>query len=321
MRLAAESNFLKSLKIMSHISFSTIKTYIDNEIEYPFDMPFTTILGGNPSRGAKSPKLWNTAFASFGTNLKMLPMDVSKENLPKILDQLSKNPLFLGGAIAAPHKIAVANWLGDSLTAEAFRIGAVNCIFRNQSGDLVGTNTDGEAARAILTQEFGCIKNRIILVLGGGGAGIAVAAYMSAEDGGAYQTFLACKNNFPSVNKERILRISKVLQWSDISSILPRVNVLINCTTLGSLDFEDESPLSFSQLQQLPDDSIVYDIIYQPKLTKLLILASKRGLRVLNGIGMNLEQAVIGFKYVFQENFGEITLDDIRRSMLTADKI
>ncbi len=297
-------------------SSSLIKKYLDNEFDCPVEMRFAAIIGGNPSNGARSPKLWNAAFSHFGIDLKMFPMDVREENLYQLLEQLSNNPMFLGGAIAAPYKIAVANWLGSSLTAEASRIGSVNCLFRNELGDLVGTNTDGEAARAVLIKEVGCIKNKKILILGGGGAGIAVAAYMSSEVGGACQTLLACKNNFPSIEKQEMLRISKIIEWCDISSALSKVDIVINCTSLGSLGLEEESPLTSPQLTMLSDFSIVYDIIYQPIETKLAILAKKRGLMVINGLGMNLEQAVIAFWYVNQKQIPSLNLDAIRSGML-----
>jgi len=52
---------------------------------------------------------------------------------------------------------------------------------------------------------------------------------------------------------------------------------------------------SIDVLLKLPEDVVVFDIIYQPEHTQLLHLASLCGLRTIGGLGMNLEQAVVGF--------------------------
>ena len=120
---------------------------------------FAAIIGSQPSKGARSPILWNSAFKAHGLNYLMLSLDVEKDNLFKLLESLNSDIDFIGGAITTPHKISVAKWLGNKITKEAAKIGAVNCLFRNEKGELLGTNTDGEAA--VLSFEKICNENYV----------------------------------------------------------------------------------------------------------------------------------------------------------------
>ena len=298
-------------------SLSSLFNHLDNELCYPKEREFAVIIGKNPSQGARSPKLWNAAFDSLGISAQMLPMDVTKKNLYSVLEILSENPFFIGGAIAVPYKEAVADWLGDSLTSEANAIGAVNCLFRNREGKLIGTNTDGEAARKALVDTTGNIKGKTVLILGGGGAGKAVSAYMASGVGPQGKTFLACRNNYPSKTRETLLGINSTIKWDEINSILPEIDILVNCTTVGSNGDVNSSPVSKSQFQLLPANTIIYDIIYDPNPSLLLTMAKEYGMNTLGGLPMNFEQAVIAFTYAIEAKFGQSNIDDIRRAMET----
>ena len=104
-----------------------------------------------------------------------------KQNLIKVLENLKDNPNFIGGSITIPYKSEVAKILKQNLTDEAKAIGAINCIYKDEKNQLVGTNTDGEASLVAFKNKFGDIKNKKILILGTGGAGKAVITYFSHE--------------------------------------------------------------------------------------------------------------------------------------------
>ena len=297
---------------------STIQSYIDNAIDYPNDWPFASIIGARPSKGARSPKLWNAAFKALDRDTQMLPMDVSSDKLPNLLSVLSDNPLFLGGAVAVPHKAAVAEWLGKFLTEEARAIGTVNCLFRSKTGRLMGTNTDGEAALTSLVHKIGSIDGKKILILGGGGAGLAVAVYMAKGVGQEGKTLLACRQKFPSKDRQRGLGINRTVKWDELSKVLSSMDIVINCTTVGSVGQENYSPLTQEHLKLLTSNAVVYDIIYQPRPTKLLIMAKKLELTVIDGLRMNLEQAIIAFDYAVSQHLEANRTEEVRLSMRKA---
>ena len=131
-----------------------IKKLITNKINYlPFDN-YTVIIGSSPSKGARSPSLWNAAFKGYKVENHMIPLDVSHDRLFKLLNALEKDKNFIGGCVTIPHKETVFKWLKGNVTSTSKKIGAVNCLFRDKKGKLKGTNTDGEAALKSFKNKF-----------------------------------------------------------------------------------------------------------------------------------------------------------------------
>ena len=85
------------------------------------------------------------------------------------------------------------------------------------------------------------------------------------------------------------------------------MDILINCTSLGSILQPGLSPLNPDALNKLKSKAIVYDVIYDPNPTPLLEYADELGLKTLNGEQMNFEQADLGFHYA--ASYGEKNLD------------
>jgi shikimate dehydrogenase len=280
---------------------------IENQVDTSHLDQYAAIIGESPSKGARSPQLWNAVFESEGRNCKMLPLDVTKSNIVNLLNDLNRDKKFIGGAIAVPYKEVIAKWLGDNITPEAKKIGAVNCLYRNSDGLLYGTNTDGEASLKTFIHEFGPIENKSVMILGAGGAGKAVASYFSLA---------SKKTAIMSRSKSGKKYADKIgVDWSDwdnINECISKVDIVINCTSMGFGDQVMHSPLSKEQITNLKDSTIVFDIVYQPLKTKLLKMAKSRGISIFNGLAMNLEQAVLAYKYTVGKN----TINNIRSIML-----
>ena len=284
-----------------------------NNVEIPNTEFYSVILGLNPSKGARSPKLWNSAYSNFSISSKMIPIDVSPENFLDLLSVLDKDPTFSGGAIAAPHKETAASYIGKNLTKEAKSIGAINCLFRNTDGTLCGTNTDGEGSLKSFENVFGKTGDKLILILGAGGTGKAVSAYFASAANDLNKFFIASRS-------DAALKLANDLgcigiNWSSINDILPKVDILINCTSLGSMIHPGKTPLGIEQLEKLQSKAIVYDVIYDPNPTPLLKHADTLGIKILNGNYMNFEQAVIGFNYAATNGKQDLDIMHIRNAM------
>ena len=280
---------------------------IENQIDISHLDQYATIIGECPSKGARSPKLWNAVFESENRNCKMLPLDVKEKNIIILLNDLNKDNKFIGGAIAVPFKEIVAKWLGGNITPEAKKIGAVNCLYRNSKGELQGTNTDGEASLRTFVDEFGSVQKKIIMILGAGGAGKAVISYFS-NSAKSILVFTRSK-----VGQEYAKKINvNWKDWSYINDYIDKVDVVINCTSVGFGDQEMLSPLSKKQITSLKTTTIVFDIIYHPLQTKLLNIAINSGISTFNGLSMNLEQAVLAYRHTVKSNQ---KLNEIRKIM------
>lgn len=199
-------------------------------------LQFAAILGEFPSRGARSPVLWNAAFRALGISAAMLPFDVPRGHLAAVLKTLRDDGRFIGGAVAVPYKQEVMSLL-DEIEPEARTIGAVNCIYR-RGRSLVGANTDGAGFLAVLEGEFGegFLSGRTAVVLGAGGAGRAVATYVGAAVGTGGRLVLANRTLSRCESlAERLGACTKV----EVSGLplapgaLREADVVVNCTSVG----------------------------------------------------------------------------------------
>lgn len=275
---------------------------------------FAAILGLTPSKGARSPLLWNAAFSAARLDAAMVPMDVTPDNLAGLVAALKADTRYIGGAVAVPHKQEIARLL-DRLEPEAERIGAVNAIYRD--GDqLVGANTDGAGALSQIADALPDLASRKAVLIGLGGAGIAVAAYLA----GAVKELLVA-NRTHAKAEEAAAKLGAHVSAAALpltAEQLSDCGVLVNCTSAGYQDGDADTPLGANAealIAALPSDALVYDIIYQPAETPLMKLAAARGLKTQNGLGMNLDQAVIAFQ---KANPGALSLDAVRDAMRNA---
>lgn len=287
----------------------------ENTLNYPDGRTYAAILGTTPSNGARSPVLWNAAFRRHGVSAAMLPIDVQPERFMALMETLDADPCFVGGAVAAPYKELTAKWLGARMTVEATQIGAVNCLFRDGRGSLTGTNTDGEGALVSFVRRFGKPAGRSVLLMGPGGAGRAVAAFFrqAVEPGG--RLLVAGRSEGGRGYAERLG--CGWVEWRELEKSVPEVDVLINCTSIGSGTTVGCSPVSAELLDRLPAGTSVFDIIYDPSPSRLLALAAGRGLPVLDGSVMNLEQAVLAYGHAAPQPGGRdatrIAMEEARR--------
>lgn len=255
---------------------------------------YVLIIGRSPSRGARSPILWNKVFKKKKIDCEMFPLDVfNNKILKKKFYELKKDKFFLGGAVTTPYKEDIAKLLGNNLTCQAKKIKAVNCLFRKK-GILYGTNTDGEAALDSLKIKFGSIKDKKILLIGFGGAGKAIAAYLS------YHVREKKNLNILVKNTKKYKSSYIFFNYKNVNFI--RYDIIINATSIGFDDKKKLSPLTETKILKLKPKCNIFDIIYNPKKTKFLKICEKKNFNTLNGLDMNLRQAAIAFKYTIKSS-------------------
>lgn len=284
---------------------------IGNEITISTEK-YAAILGLSPSKGARSPLLWNAAFKAARIKAEMHPLDTTEENLEEVIAVLRDDPRFIGGAVAVPHKQTIGLHL-DRVEPEAARIGAVNAIYRDGE-DLVGANTDGAGALSQITELVGgeaMLNMRHAVLVGLGGAGVAVAAYLA----GHVATLTLCNRSWDTAKQVANTLGARPFEFPLEPEFMENVDLLINATTVGYQDGPEGSPVSNDCLDAMPSTAAVYDVIYQPEETLLLKEATKRGMNVMNGLGMNLDQAVIAF---MKANPGALGIDQVRDAMSKA---
>jgi len=279
------------------MKINNIENLIQNNIKIPANKKFCAIIGENPSKGARSPLLWNRTYKKMKINIRMIPLDCKVKDFNNLLKALEATENFIGGAIAAPFKEKTALWLGKSITKKSKKIGAVNCIFKDKNKNLVGTNTDGEGAITSIKNNFGSLQNKKILVMGTGGTAKAIVAYLVPEIG-SKGCIKIIGRNLKKLNFHKSYKKIKAFQWKDLGNALKESDIIINCTTIGWGNQVLKSPISKKFLDKIPKFSKIFDVIYDPKTTVLLINAKNKGFRILNGLDMNLQQAILAYAKV-----------------------
>jgi len=256
----------------------------------------TKIVGviGDPVEHSCSPPMHNAVFEELKMNYIYVPFHVKAEDIKAALDGF-KALNIAGINITIPHKQIVIPFL-DEISKEAKMIGAVNTlVFENDR--VVGHNTD---ARGFISAMYEVIEQNIqgeAVVLGAGGAARAVVAGLVNADFSvitiANRTVSKAVSLANQISEKSDTKISGMgLDDKKLPQAIENAKLLVNTTSAG-MDLSKPLIIDADWLHQ---DLIVYDIIYSPSETKLLMEANKRGLKTIQGLGMLVHQGAIAFE-------------------------
>jgi 3-dehydroquinate dehydratase/shikimate dehydrogenase len=251
----------------------------------------TEVMGviGNPISHSASPAMHNAAFVDQGIDAVYLPLKVV--DVPEFFSQMiaptRKVDLKIRGlSVTIPHKSAVISVL-DRLDETATAAGAVNCVTVRRDGSLHGSNTDVDGAMKPL--ERVCrVEGTDCAVVGAGGA--ARAVILGLLNRGARVTVFA-----RNPAKAQPLGSALGVAVEDLSLLKSsNASVLINTTPVGMRgSHEGESPVD---VEALRGRRVVYDLVYNPSETQLLIDARAAGCETVGGIDMLAAQAALQFE-------------------------
>ncbi|MEY4614478.1 MAG: Shikimate dehydrogenase [Planctomycetota bacterium] len=202
---------------------------------------------------------------------------------------------FKGFNCTIPHKVAVISHL-DGLGESASVMGAVNCVVR-RGEKLIGENTDGKGFLESL-KELTDPKGKRIVVFGAGGAARAITVELA----------LAGASHFTLVNRgvtrgEELVKLlrekvrAKVdfVPWKGDFKIPGDSDVVINATSIGL--YPDRDARLELDISTLKPSMVVADVIPNPPETRLVRDARSKGCKVIDGLGMLVNQGVIGIKH------------------------
>jgi shikimate dehydrogenase len=247
---------------------------------------------GQPVAGNPTQFMIERAFAAAGLDWRYLTLEVPPEKLADAVKGLRAMG-FRGGNFTIPHKVAVIPYL-DELSEAAAMMGAVNCV--NRVGEkLVGDDTDGKGFVQSLRQVTDPAGKRVV-ILGAGGAARAIAVELglsgvaeivvvnrTAERGQTLVDLLNARGKVPA----------RLVHLSGDYAVEDGFEIVINATSIGLGDGDARVPLL---LDSLRPGMVVADVIFNPPQTRLIRDAAARGCTTLDGLGMLVNQGVIGFK-------------------------
>ncbi|WP_294614076.1 shikimate dehydrogenase [Roseovarius sp.] len=249
---------------------------------------------GSPIAHSKSPQLHGHWLKTLGIAGYYIPMDVTSENLEKVLKTLPDMG-FVGVNITVPHK-ELALKIADHVTDRATLIGAANTLIFRKDGKIHADNTDGYGFIQNLRQNAPDWnpKTGPAAVLGAGGAARAVVA--SLLDVGVPEILMSNRTRAraEALQADFGKRI-RVVDWVQAGNMLEEAVTVVNTTSLGMIG----KPQLRVPLDGLRKGALVTDLVYAPLKTRLLIEAEKAGCTVVDGLGMLLHQAVPAFERWF----------------------
>ena len=252
---------------------------------------------GYPLRHSLSPVIQTAALQSCGLegDYSLFPIQPEdQQGLKDLLDLVRRSEL-RGLNVTIPHKQNVIEFL-DGLTPTANAIGAVNTIYQ-QSSTLMGDNTDAPGflsdLKRFLTTEALRHGELRALVLGAGGSARAVI-YALLQDG--WEVTIAARrmeqvqqirNSFPH-HKLHITDFA----FSNID--IANISLIVNTTPVGMTPNVDQSP--WPDNLPFPAGAGIYDLVYNPRETRLVRDARSQRRPATTGLGMLIEQAALAFE-------------------------
>ncbi len=259
-------------------------------------MDFRSELVGSFSEGSNgnpTVAMIEAAFAHHGLNWRYINCEVPPDKLGDAVKG-ARAMGWRGFNCSIPHKVAVIEHL-DGLGESAEIMGAVNCAV-NRDGKFIGENTDGKGFLKSLLEVTNPMGKSVVM-FGAGGAARAIGVELA----------LAGASSLTVVNRsilrgEPLVQLlnsktstpATLVQWPREYAIPAGTDIVVNATSIGLGN--GNQPLDI-ETSSLKPGMVVADVIVDPPNTRFLRDAKARGCTLIDGLGMLINQGVIGVKY------------------------
>ena len=244
---------------------------------------------GDPIDHSLSPAIHGFWLDAMGVEARYGRRRVTRAELPDYLAEKRADADWRGSNVTMPLKLdAVA--LADSASDRAVAAGAANLLMVRE-GKLTAANTDVGAIAILLTRLHEA-KARMgsVTLLGNGGA--ARAALVALKLVGMANVRIQARDVAEAVK----LAVEFGLEAEPAIFTEPIVSDgLINATPLGMAGNDCLN----CDLDRMPDNGWLIDMVYDPAETPLIAAAKARGLQSVDGLHMLVEQAATSFELFF----------------------
>jgi shikimate dehydrogenase len=252
---------------------------------------------GWPVSHSLSPRMHGYWLEKYGVDGAYVPLEVRPEDFARVIDGLMRAG-FAGVNVTVPHKEA-AFALAERRDEAAAIAGAANLLMFGRDG-IEAFNTDAAGMAASLAAALGAraLRGKTAAIWGAGGA--ARAAVLALGELGIshiriFNRDLARAGNVVAALSGKVSAELSSFAYADWQKEGGAIDLLANATSAGMKN----TPSLDLSLDILPADAAVFDAVYNPLETGLLKRAKARGLRVVDGLGMLMHQAVPAFDAFF----------------------
>jgi shikimate dehydrogenase len=249
---------------------------------------------GYPVEHSLSPAMQNAAFAERGLDYRYVLLSTPPEEFEERIHECVAQG-FAGWNVTVPHKQAMLPYLNE-MSDEVRATGACNTV-RVDDGRLTGFNTDIAGFIGGLEEVGGIEPGSKAVLLGAGGAARAVAFALSRVDHPVVilsRRLEQAAQLAASLCPEHAEISGGLLEEATFGAYLADASLLVNCTPVGMWPDVESSPLR--EGTPLHDGLLVYDLVYNPRPTRLLKQATAAGCRTQDGLSMLVNQGAEAFK-------------------------
>ena len=261
---------------------------------------------GNPIKHSKSPTIHNCWLKRHKLQVVYEKKLIKKDELYSIVE-LVKSKKIIGFNVTLPFKESIIEHL-DTLHSSAEQSMAVNTVYLDKKNRITGANTDGIGFMEYLMKDLGIkIKNKNFYIIGAGGAALGIISTLIK--------FNPSKIEIINRTKRKAIELAKRFSNSKVTFIvgdwekmMPEKDrdIIINTTSFGMMAGEKIN----LDKKNLTKNTLIFDIIYEPRQTEFLKDFSREGYQTFNGIGMLIRQAATAFNFWFEKN--EISNHDVK---------
>ncbi|HEX4695352.1 shikimate dehydrogenase [Sphingomonas sp.] len=242
---------------------------------------------GDPIAHSKSPLIHGFWLDALGIDAAYRATQVAADGLADYFTSRETDSDWVGCNITIPHKETALAFVEDRGDVRS-SIRAINTVFRDGEA-IVGTNTDAAGFYAPIADLN--LAGQSVAVIGAGGAARAILFALSRMGVGR----VTLLNRNPLKGAALLAHFGLNGDALKLEAPIPPAALLVNASSLG---MTGQPPLAID-LAPLPDDAVVYDIVYAPLETPLLAAARARDLDTVDGLDMLIGQAALAFELFF----------------------
>lgn len=249
---------------------------------------------GDPIAENPTQAMIEAAFRHHKLDWRYLTIEVKKDALPDAV-RGAKAMGFRGFNCTIPHKVAVIQHL-DGLGESASVMGAVNCVVR-RGDQFIGENTDGKG----FVQSLKALcdpRGKRVVIFGAGGAARAITVELALAGATSFTIVNRSEERGGDLTRlltEKVKADARLVVWRGDFRVPEDTDVVVNATSIGL--YPDVDARIALDADTLLPNMIVADVIPNPPRTRLVRDAGSRGCVVIDGLGMLVNQGVIGIKY------------------------
>ncbi len=248
---------------------------------------------GDPIEHSLSPAMHNAAFRILNLDCVYIAMRVKSNELDAAIKSI-KNSNISGFNVTMPHKVSIIEYM-DKLDESSILADAVNTV-DIKDGKMIGYNTDIHGFITPIKERGIILNDKNVLLLGAGGAARAIIIALSKE---RINELIIANRDIKKANilidnlksKINVNFDTRFIDLDNAKDYAKNSYLIVNATPLGM-----KNEPSIISAKYINPDSIVYDIVYRPMNTPLILEAINANAKVIYGYEMLLEQGAKAFE-------------------------